>query len=206
MRILILITIFIIPFVTFSQNELDKNFQKAEASFVKENYTNAFKHYKKSSDDGNTWAKLSLSYMYNEGLGIEKDEHKAKELYNQCYKEGYRNYSDGQFEGYLRGESEVFDVDKYYYWSTQMYHYYPELVTKTLGLLYYYNLISDKTKLEHIYNLFQKHSEDDCVFQFYIGLMYKNGDYLTMDNEKAKDWFNKAVTNGCDFVEKKYLK
>jgi TPR repeat protein len=191
-----------IPIITFSQNKADITYQKAEDSFNKGDYSSAFDLYKNSSDEGNTQAKLNLSYMYSEGIGTDKDEVKSSVLYEQCYNNGYSGYTDVELDEYNAGGFDDLNTDKSYYWTTQLYTYNQEEALKKLGWMYVLELVKDKKKLEYIYNLLIKHSENDCNYQFYIGLMYHNGDYLIKNKQKAKDWFQMSLENGCDFINK----
>lgn len=47
------------------------------------NFTKAFEYYLKASIKGSIYANLNLAYLYDHGLGVEKDDHKALMYYEK---------------------------------------------------------------------------------------------------------------------------
>ena len=57
-----------------------EDFQKGLEALKAEKFDEAFKHFEKSANDGNTNAMVCLAICYDGGKGVEEDKEKSKEL------------------------------------------------------------------------------------------------------------------------------
>ena len=66
-------------------DEFNKQYVDCKHLYSKKNYTEVLKLLNEYADCGNPMAKRLLGICYNKGQGIEKDEEKAKQLYEEAF-------------------------------------------------------------------------------------------------------------------------
>ncbi|MDQ1263203.1 MAG: uncharacterized protein QG559_204, partial [Campylobacterota bacterium] len=85
---------------------------EALEAFKNKDYARAFKLYEKSAQDGDAQSQSALSYLYANGLGVQKD---AKKSFEWLKKAADANYSPAQYDlgmNYLTGSNIEKDSKK----------------------------------------------------------------------------------------------
>ena len=72
-----LVIIYICAYISFHMWRLNK----ADSLYDQKRYAEAVHYFQKEADSGNTHSMTMLGYMYEQGLGISKNEDKAAALY-----------------------------------------------------------------------------------------------------------------------------
>lgn len=135
---------------------------------TKQDYTQAFAWFLKSSEQGNRFAQFSLANLYYYGSGVEKNLSQAFLWYMKSAAQGqpYAAYSVAQM--YSKGEYVAED--------------------KEMAQRYYKSALSGFLELE------RTEQADDNLF-YKIGMMYKNGLGTDVDVTKSIDYFQRSAEN-----------
>lgn len=135
---------------------------------TKQDYTQAFDWFLKSSEQGNRFAQFSLANLYYYGSGVEKNLSQAFMWYMKSAAQGqpYAAYSVAQM--YSKGEYVAED--------------------KEMAQRYYKSALSGFLELE------RTEQADDNLF-YKIGMMYKNGLGTDVDVTKSIDYFQRSAEN-----------
>lgn len=135
---------------------------------TKQDYTQAFAWFLKSSEQGNRFAQFSLANLYYYGSGVKKNLSQAFLWYMKSAAQGqpYAAYSVAQM--YSKGEYVAED--------------------KEMAQKYYKRALSGFLELE------RTEQADDNLF-YKIGMMYKNGLGTDVDVTKSIDYFQRSAEN-----------
>ncbi len=164
-----------------------------------EEYDESIKSLEKAIELGNSMAKLALGDYYHFGQGVEKDNVKAKELFEAAVNEGCIESNVGLGWIYLTGDGVDADVSKaieYFElatsgteleWICEAYRNLRDIYTG-----YYDEIIKDENKVdEYVAKVEELSSSWDPDYTGYNGLAYETiGNY-----DKALEWYQKADTS-----------
>ena len=91
-------------------------FDEGVAAYKRGDYTNAFKEFKMSADQGNTEAQLKLGTMYQFGVGIAQDDAEAAKWYLKAADQGLAEAQFNLGVMYARGDGVPKDYMLAYMW------------------------------------------------------------------------------------------
>ncbi len=164
-----------------------------------EEYDESIKSLEKAIELGNSMAKLALGDYYHFGIGVEKDNVKAKELFEEAVNEGCIESNVGLGWIYLTGDGVDADVSRaieYFElatsgteldWICEAYRNLRDIYTG-----YYDEKYKDENKVdENVAKIEELSSSWDPDYTGYNGLAYEAiGNY-----DKALEWYQKADTS-----------
>jgi TPR repeat protein len=159
-----------------------------------QNYNTAFEWYSKADKFQNKEAKLKLGELYEQGLGVKKDEAKAYELYVEATKLGNTVAFikiASCFEkgiGVEKNSNEALNWYKYAARRGDVYAHY------MLGE-YYSN--EERKDFQQAFNWYQKAAEKGLpIAQYKLGMMYLDYNGMVVNLSLGAYWLNLASYNG----------
>ncbi len=175
----------------------EEQYEFALGYYKEKIYSEAFKWFKKSSDQGNNNSLYYLGMMYQKGEGIDRNIEEAKNLYQKsslggcveaqiALEELENNLKNNNITNNRQDNPKTQQVNKE---SIDLYN---------LGIQDYSQKMFFKA-----FNSFKKSAElGNPLSQYYLGIMYAQGKAVEQDFEEAKRWFQKSFLNGCKEAQK----
>jgi TPR repeat protein len=171
---------------------------KEEASHLTNKSLSKLESYKDIDDKG--WAYYNLAYLYNNGIGIKKNEKTSYEYYKKAKLKGNFAALNNLASFYEEGEANVKKniakaielYEKSFNYSNKKYH----TPAKNLGRIFSdteYEEYSNE-KAFYWYEIAAKLGNKDAMY--YLGKMYSKGNYIKRDDVKAFDWYEKSMEKG----------
>lgn len=168
--------------------------QLAWQCYQEQRYNEAFDYALQAANDNSLNAYYLLGILYSNGLGIEKDEHKAYET----FLEG-ANQENGacQFMVYislLTGTGVQKNLEEAYIWlAKSAYNQYP------LGMREYAKGCIQIGNYQEAYNYFVKAADaGDDESKAWIGYCYENGYGVQRDIYRAKFIYHEEINKGSE--------
>ena len=162
--------------------------------YPNKDYVTAREYYEACGE--NPYAQISLGFLYYNGQGVDKDEERAKELFQSVVDQGC-------VEGYLglacivQNESDYYTAYEYYNKASEGTE--PLFVAKAMfdiGRMYYRGegVEQDYAKEMEWYEKAADLGYADAMHN--IGYMYNYGEGVEQDYAKALEWYEKAAKGG----------
>lgn len=177
---------------------------------AKQDYSQAFDWFLKSSKENNKFAQFSLANLYYYGNGVEKDLSQAFLWYQKSASQGqpYASYAVAQM--YSKGEYVSKDDNTAQQYYTQALSGFLNLERKEqadenlfykIGMMYKNGLGTD-IDVSRAIDCFQR-SADNKWSSYQLGKLYLFGaDGLEKDKEKAIKWLTKSADDGNEYAQK----
>ena len=174
------------------------------------NYTDAYDSYQLALEQGFERAEVRLAFLLGEGLGIERDIPTAYELYEKHAQRGDAN-SAYQISKLIALQSQNEGADQ-----SQVSEAYPEKAWKWLEQAAEAGLLVAKLKraelrispdlpyfdlekgIEELNEVGDAEQEPLPKAEHLLGSLYWEGDLVTKDEIKARDYLEEAVSEGFD--------
>ena len=99
-----------------AQEPLDTLIDQAVVSYNQGDYKTAFSLFDKLANQGNADAQYNLGIMYENGLGVIKNETQAVYWYQKAANQGYANAQHNLGIMYANGEGVIQDDKQAVYW------------------------------------------------------------------------------------------
>lgn len=115
------------------------------------NYTTAFKLYSDRARSGDVIAQFYVAYMYDEGLGVYKDDTTAVYWYRKAADNGYEKAMASMGYMYSSGEGVPLDYTQALYWSQKAANNGSAEGQRILGWLYEHGKGVSEDKAQAIY-------------------------------------------------------
>lgn len=164
---------------------------------TRRNMKMAVAYLKEASMKNNLFATLNLAQLYREGLGVDKDMEKARELYHRAYDFGYTDAMVLCGDTYLEGAADVEPDYKnaLICYQKAVFRRCP-YASYRLGWLYHEGLGVEQDSLK-AWDYYQK----ACAMQYPdamtdVGIFYRDGIMVEKDYAKALEYLNKAIAKG----------
>lgn len=164
---------------------------------VRRNMKMAIANLMEASMKNSLFGMLNMAQIYQEGLGLEKDVEKARELYQRAFEGGYTDAMVLCGDTYL--QSDV-DADPDYAkalgcYQKAVFRRCPYAFYR-LGWLYHEGFGVEKDS-EKAWDYYQR----ACTMQYPdamtdVGVFYRDGTMVEQDYAKALEYLDKAVTKG----------
>ncbi len=153
---------------------------------VSQNFTDAISWYQMASDSGDPEGTCALGYFYLNGIGVDQDLDKAEALFNTAIENEVVNGKVGLARVVLaRGdylsehETEAEEIES----DTE------ETDTEE-------STEESDESLAHAVDLLQEAAQDgDLDGEYYLGYLYAHGIGVSLDYNKAYDYFNRVVSS-----------
>lgn len=173
--------------------------------FEKYDYSKAAKLFQKLSDEGHVGATLILGFMYEDGLGVEKDIRRTIELYQCLADKGNVEAISRLGDIYrldLNGDG-VADIER----AIALYQKAADAgdlsAMFSLGIIYSRGDGVPKNE-EIAFEWYRKAAEKGYPYAMEVmGIYYEYGDVVEEDLEKAREWYRKAGTENNHFPDPK---
>ena len=160
--------------------------------YFKKDYNDpkVYEYYHKAAIRGSSWAKFSLGYLYEDGIGgVSQDENQSLYWYRSAAKDG--DTSAQCFLGRYYFDKE--DYEMAIPWLQQAV----EQEVILAKVLYSLSLIQIEQFPEKAYNLMREAANaNDSVAQYYMGRFYEEGFSVRKNRDQAIVWYKKAAENG----------
>ena len=167
-------------------------------------FEKAMELLKSESENDNGFAVYDLGKMYLSGLGCEKDEVKAQEMFEKAYRlfierepkeknPSYLQYRIGKL--YALGYGVEQDYSKAAEWYQKAVDKQNPFAAYALAGLYDrgQGVQQNDTKAFELYTIAASDSKKPNAYaQYELGKMCRDGIGTVVDEEKSKDWFKKA--------------
>ncbi|CAB4419745.1 unnamed protein product [Rhizophagus irregularis] len=139
---------------------------------------------------------IFLADFYKHGIGTEKDEIKAFELYKKAAEKGQIDLTCMLGKCYQNGEGTEKNLEKAFHWFQKAAENGDEEAIFNLAKCYYNGEGTEKN-LEKAFYWLQKATENgDEKAMFILAMYYKNGEGTEKNLEKAFHWLQKAAEKG----------
>ncbi|EXX50996.1 Skt5p [Rhizophagus irregularis DAOM 197198w] len=152
------------------------------------NYLLSFKNKKQNI--------ILLADFYKHGIGTEKDEIKAFELYKKAAEKGQIDSIYMLGKCYQNGEGTEKNLGKAFYWYQKAAENSVKEAMFNLAI-FYKNGEGIEKNLEKAFYWYQKAAENGVKeAMFNLAIFYENGEGTEKNLEKAIHWYQKAAENG----------
>lgn len=183
---------------SFVGSEDKEALKRATLAYQQKNYTAVYNEIKPLADKNIPEALYNLGLLYDRGLGIEKNETQAFNLYLKAAKGGF---SQAQFLLGVMYSSDDSITKKNIKESLRWYRLSAEqghvLALYDLGVISYFGKEGVPQNFREAIEFFKqaayKGSHDA---QFNLGMMYGKGEGVPQDNTEAYKWFSLAASAG----------
>ena len=166
--------------------------KEALEAFKKQDYQSAFKLYKESADANNTTAQNALSYLYFNGLGVEKNKEKGIFwLVKAAKNEDTRAQNDlGMM--YLTGQNVKQDSNSAFTWLSKASDANNSNAQYNLALMYYRGdgVDENATKAVELLDAAAVQGNEQAIRN--VGIVYMQ----LLKFDKAAFWLEKNALNG----------
>ncbi|MCW8917444.1 MAG: sel1 repeat family protein [Gammaproteobacteria bacterium] len=159
------------------------------AAFNAGDYAQAFAIWKPLAEAGDIKARYNLGLMFQQGLGVAKDPHQARQLFAAAAKQGD---ADAQYQlGFIYYQGEgVFrsNKDAHHWWSLAAAQHHPR-AQYNLAVLHAYGIgiATDHDKALKLWHAASMQGYRDAI-EVMIRV-YQNGEFgVTADPSKAAEW------------------
>ena len=193
-----------------NSKEVAEWFEKGENYYygkngVSQNYSEAFKWFKKAAEQGHAISQYNLGFCYEEKLGVEQDYAESFKWYKKSAEQGY---DDAQWKlGYCYEHGQ--GVEKNYVDAAKWYKKVAEktdflgraLAQYNLGY-HYYNGIGVAKDYSEAFKWFKMAAENgDKSAQCYVGVCYEKGQGVVQNYSEAFKWYKKSAEKGNVFAQ-----
>ena len=153
------------------------------------------------AEKGDAKAQNNLGRMYDEGLGVPKDEDEAVKWYREAADQGHADAQNSLGVMYRTGlgvpKDEVEGVKWYRKAADQGY----AAAQYNLGKMYIYGFGVTQDEVEAVKWYREAADQGHAVAQNDLGVMYERGQGVTKDVVEAVKWFRKAADQGYAFAQ-----
>lgn len=159
-------------------------------------YKVAVKWYRKAAEQGNNTAQFNLGYMYDEGVGVSKNDVEAVKWYRKAAEQGdsWSQYYIGTL--YHTGDGVDQDFEEAIKWFQKSAEQGDKFGQYSLGRVYEWGNGTDQDYKEAA-KWYQKAAEQgDMDAQFSLANLYDDGYGVEEDDKEAVKWFRKAAEQG----------
>lgn len=169
-----------------------REFQKGEESEAREDYTQAFKWYRKAAEQGNASAQVNLGAMYAEGRGVPQDFREALSWYHKAAKQGDDAAAFNLGVMYVEGQGVARDLRKAMKWYRQAADRENALAQFNLGTMYEQS--ADALSLREAVAWYRKAAlHGYAPAQVNLAVMYVDGRGVRQDFQEALRWYHAAA-------------
>lgn len=159
---------------------------------TKQDFNSAISWYQMASDSGDAEGTCALGYFYLTGTGVDQDLDKAEELFNQAIEAGIVNAKVGLArvklaQGNYLSATELNEADSDTIEDTEESEEAEESDDE--------NQESDEQLEEIITLLTEAVQSGDIDGEYYLGYLYDHGVGVSVDYNKAFDYYNRVVTS-----------
>jgi len=173
-----------------------KAVQRGEAAYNRQDYGTALHEWQPLAQHGNAVAQNWLGRMYQQGLGVTKDETEAVRLYRQAAAQGYAAAQSNLGSMYAEGrgvpKDETEAVRLYRQAAAQGY----AAAQSNLGFMYAEGRGVAKDETEAVRLFQQGAAQGLAAAQGRLGLMYAEGRGVAKDETEAVRLFQQAAGQG----------
>jgi uncharacterized protein len=165
------------------------------------NKDEAFRLLSIGSENGIYIAKASLGLMLLAGDGRPADHERGLQLLKESFEEGYTNAGNHLADAYFTGQHIPRDAEKGHGWLAKVAATGDE---RTMAILGHYLVTGSHGKIDVARGLAlleESITKEYVQAYLWIGNLYRHGESVPRDLEKARDWFEKgaeAGNTGCD--------
>ena len=147
--------------------------------------------YRKATEQGDAWAQYNLGLMYANGEGVPEDDAKAMHWYRKAAEQGHASAQHFLGQMYSNGVGVPGDDIKAIHWYERAAYQGHARAMYDLGVMLF--RIDEAQKLARVKTAAE---QGDAWAQFYLDLMYDNGEGVPEDDAKDVHWFRKAAEQG----------
>ncbi len=171
-KLLLLLAVFLwLPISQANEAEI----KRGNAADASGDYKTSFPIWRSFAEQGHAEAQFNFGWMYDKGLGVEKNSVEALKWFRKASKQGH----ELAFKLYHKAATEG-DV----------------LVQYNLANMYYQGLGVSQNYVES-FKLFRRAAvEGDAKSQFSLGIMYELGHGVPQDYVEAIKWYRKSAEQG----------
>lgn len=164
---------------------------------VRRNMKMAVAYLMEASMKNNLFGMLNMAQLYREGLGVDKDMEKARDLYRHAYEAGYTDAMVLCGDTYLEGSADAEPDYKnaLICYQKAVFRRCP-YASYRLGWLYHEGLgvEQDSVKAWNYYQQALAMQYPDAMTD--VGVFYRDGVMVEKDYAKALECLNKAIAKG----------
>ena len=177
-------------------NSYASNFQRGLEAYSKGDYIAAHRVWYTLAAEGDARAQFWLGVMYDDGVGVEKDDQEALYWYNSSAEEGYHKAQNAMGLMYVKGKNVLQDYKE----AARLFRLSSAqgnaLGQYNLGLMYFNGMYvpQDFKEAEKLFRL--SASQGSSFGQYGLGLIYVNGYGVIEDKVLAHMWFNISSSKG----------
>gem|GEM_PF-285814 len=169
----------------------------------KQDQARAVEYFERSAGMGNTYAMTVLAYLFEDGIGVDKNEAKAFEWYIKAAEAGDETAMRISADIYWSGQFVPKNEGKAVQWYIKAAGLGEANAMRSLGSLYANGLggiAKDESKAVEWYRKAAEQGNTDA--QVNLGFMYETGKGIAKDETKAVEWYRKAAEQGNVYGQK----
>jgi len=174
---------------------VNADFNDGWVAYKKGDYKTAYKEWLPLAEQGNMSAQHNIGHLHFNGLGVTKDERKARSWYRKAAEQGYGGSQEVLGDIYLYGWGALSDYEKAMYWYKKASAQGKAEATHGIAILHFHGLGVYESRANAAKWMEKAAEQGSVIAQFRIGLMYAKGDGVAQNYQKAKKWLNLAHDN-----------
>ena len=157
--------------------------------------TSSLEEYEKAAKD-NADAMFNLGVRYDDGLGVARDDAKAREWYEKAAAKGNADAMNNLGALYFDGRGVTQDYAKAREWYEKAAAKDNADAMTNLGILFENGrgVTQDYAKAREWYE--KAAAKDNANAMTNLGILFENGRGVTRDYAKAREWYEKAAAKG----------
>lgn len=171
----------------------------------KRDYKKSLTWFRKSMEEGNSFAEYNIGYLYENGFGVKKSAKKALLMYKKSATKGNTIAQNHLGNIYSQGIGVNESVSEAYYWYKKSAEQGNALAQGRLGFFYLNGLGVQKSE-ETAFFWYKKSAEQgNALAQSFLAKSYKNGMGTAKDEKRASIWYARATAQGFKNAGQKYF-
>ncbi|MBI1890997.1 MAG: SEL1-like repeat protein [Burkholderiales bacterium] len=169
---------------------------KATEAYKRADYTTAIEGLKKLAEKDYAPAQFSLGSMYEEGIGLPKDEEQAAHWYRKAATAGEVKAEYNLAMMYSDGRGVKKDDQQAAHWYTKASYHGYDSAQYNLGVMYATGTGVPKNDKEASYWYLKASHRGNAHAQYNLAVNYENGVGRARDEKEAAYWYCKAAGRG----------
>jgi hypothetical protein len=165
----------------------------ADRALAEKNYARAIVPLKRMADAGDAGRQVALGYLYENGMGVERNLEEAAKWYKAAAEQGDPEGQHNLGVSYEKGEGVAMSLDQAEHWYRKAAEQDNVLSQHNLGILLYRQ---NKNLDEARKWLLTAANQEYAGSQYILGVIYMQGMAVDANQKIGRAWLARAAANG----------
>ncbi|MBI1890995.1 MAG: SEL1-like repeat protein [Burkholderiales bacterium] len=184
------------PYYSWDIGTCSLQLYKATEAYKRADYATAIEGLKKLAEKDYAPAQFSLGSMYEEGVGMPKDEEQAAHWYRKAATAGEVKAEYNLAMMYSDGRGVAKDDKQAAHWYTKAAYHGYDSAQYNLGVMYATGVGVPKDDKQATYWYLKASHRGNAAAQYNLGVNYEKGLGIVSNEKEAAYWYCKAAGRG----------